>query len=422
MREAGSGAEAGAQGLHYGWVIVATGTLAVFCCLGLGRFALGMLLPSMGASLALSYDEMGFISTGNFVGYLAAVLMAGPMVARLGARRTIAIGLLLVAGSMILVSRSSGFLPILSLYFLTGIGSGAANVPTMSLVTHWFARRFRGRAAGYMVIGSGFAIVFTGFAIPAINGAVGAEGWRTSWAVLGAMSLAVAAVAYALLRDRPAEKGLKPVGGDMPASANAAGGTRAPAPAMGLKAARGVLIHLGIVYFLFGFTYVIYATFIVTTLVQERGFSEATAGQFWAWVGFLSLFSGPAFGALSDRIGRKLALALAFGMQMTAYALMAAELPNLFIYASIALYGLVAWSVPGIMAAAAGDYVGPERAAAAFGLITFLFGVGQIVGPGMAGILAERSGSFSGSYWLATAMAGLAIVLLTFLRKPQHHG
>lgn len=183
-----------------------------------------------------------------------------------------------------------------------------------------------------------------------------------------------------------------------------------------------MLIHLGIVYFLFGFTYVIYATFIVTTLVQERGFSEATAGQFWAWVGFLSLFSGPAFGALSDRIGRKLALALAFGMQMTAYALMAAELPNLFIYASIALYGLVAWSVPGIMAAAAGDYVGPERAAAAFGLITFLFGVGQIVGPGMAGILAERSGSFSGSYWLATAMAGLAIVLLSFLRKPQHQG
>ena len=33
------------------------------------------------------------------------------------------------------------------------------------------------------------------------------------------------------------------------------------------------IYHLGAIYFLFGCTYVIYATFIVTALVQERGFS-----------------------------------------------------------------------------------------------------------------------------------------------------
>jgi len=33
---------------------------------------------------------------------------------------------------------------------------------------------------------------------------------------------------------------------------------------------------------------VIYATFIVTTLVRERGFSESLAGNFWMWVGILS--------------------------------------------------------------------------------------------------------------------------------------
>jgi len=58
--------------IHYGWVIVLTGGLTVFSCLGLARFAYSMLLPSMGKALALGYDQMGFIGTGNFAGYLLA--------------------------------------------------------------------------------------------------------------------------------------------------------------------------------------------------------------------------------------------------------------------------------------------------------------------------------------------------------------
>ncbi|MCK5194760.1 MAG: MFS transporter, partial [Desulfobulbaceae bacterium] len=50
------------QGIHYGWYVIAAGTLSIFAGLGLGRFALGMLLPSMGEALHLSYSEMGLIS------------------------------------------------------------------------------------------------------------------------------------------------------------------------------------------------------------------------------------------------------------------------------------------------------------------------------------------------------------------------
>lgn len=396
---------------HYGWVIVATGTLTIFACLGLGRFALGMLLPSMGASLGLSYAEMGFISTGNFIGYLAAVLLTGRVVARLGSRRLIAVGLFLVAVSMLAVSQAGGFVAVLVLYVVTGLGSGWANVPLMGLVPHWFTRSSRGKAAGYMVIGSGPAIVFAGLLVPAVNAGAGAEGWRLSWLILGGISLAIAAVALALLRDRPAEIGCDPIGFDAAAPAPAA-------PAAG-PAGKGALYHLGGIYFLFGYTYVIYATFIVTTLVQERGFAEATAGQFWAWVGLLSLVSGPVFGALSDRAGRKAALVTVFALQAAAYLLMAVELPLAFVYLSVFLYGVVAWSVPSIMAAAVGDYMGPERAAAGFGVITFFFGLGQIAGPGLAGVLAEASGSFGGSYLMAAGMAGLAIALTLFLRRPD---
>ena len=66
----------GKSTFHYGWVIVFAGMLCIFACLGFGRFALGMLLPSMAATLHLSYSQMGFISTANFLGYLASVLVS----------------------------------------------------------------------------------------------------------------------------------------------------------------------------------------------------------------------------------------------------------------------------------------------------------------------------------------------------------
>ena len=62
---------------QYKWLIAFTGMLALFTALGLGRFALGMLLPSMGATLDLSYAQMGFIGTVNFVGYFVAIFGIG---------------------------------------------------------------------------------------------------------------------------------------------------------------------------------------------------------------------------------------------------------------------------------------------------------------------------------------------------------
>ncbi|WP_261870122.1 hypothetical protein [Psychrobacter sp. JCM 18901] len=46
--------------LHYAWIVAATGSVAMFCGLGLGRFAFGMLLPSMSSSLGLSYTKVAY--------------------------------------------------------------------------------------------------------------------------------------------------------------------------------------------------------------------------------------------------------------------------------------------------------------------------------------------------------------------------
>jgi MFS family permease len=110
---------------------------------------------------------------------------------------------------------------------------------------------------------------------------------------------------------------------------------------------------------------------------------------------------------------------IVFSLQAISYLLIATRLPGLFLYLSIAFYGLVAWSIPSIMAAAVGDYFGARRAATAFGFVTFIFGLGQVSGPAIAGILAEKAGSFSSSFYMAAVFSVVAILLTVLLRKPK---
>jgi MFS family permease len=401
-------------GVHYGWVVVAAGTLTVFAAIGLGRFGLGMLLPSMGLALDLDYGEMGFISTGNLVGYLAAVYGVRWLIRRCGARLVVGASLLLCGLSMMAIALSGGFVAALVLFTLTGIGSGLANVPVMALVSLWFARRHRGKAAGWMVMGNGFAIVLAGVLIPAVNAGAGEDGWRLGWIVLGGLVVAAAFATSVMVRNRPADLDLAPVGAGTAGAEVAA----APDPA----AARRTVLHLGVIYALFGASYVIYTTFIVTSLIVDHGLAEGAAGSFWAWLGGLSLLSGPVFGALSDRVGRRTGLAIVFVLQMTAYGLAALPAEAIVPWLSVACFGLVAWSVPSIMAAAVGDYLGPDHAAEAFGTVTLIFGTGQIAGPAVAGLVAEAAGGFAASFAVAAAFAGLAVALTLALPPPAAHG
>ncbi len=396
---------------HYGWVVVFASMLSILACLGLGRFALGMLLPSMGESLGLSYSQMGWISTGNFVGYMLSVLLSGFLAARVSPSRMVASALVVVGATMLMVSWAQGFWAVFSLYFLTGIGSGAANIPAMGLVSAWFGRNMRGRAAGFVVIGSGFAIMLAGWFVPLVNSRFGEAGWRVNWSILGVAVLAIAAVTAVLLKDRPEQVGLTALGSES-----------APPRHMDTSVSlyrMPVIWHLGAIYFIFGFTYVIYATFAVTSMVRDWGMSEASAGGFWIWVGAMSLLSGPVFGTLSDKLGRRAGFSLVFALQGVAYVLITLYGTIPALWASVAFFGVGAWAIPGIMAATVGDHVGAKRAPAAFGVVTFIFSLGQITGPAIAGVVAERAGSFAPSFLMAAVAAASAIVLCQMLKKGK---
>jgi MFS family permease len=296
-------------------------------------------------------------------------------------------------------------------YALAGLGSGFANIPMMALTACWFRSEQRGKAAGLVIGGIGTGIIFAGFLIPLLNRTYGMDGWRSSWLVLGLISLAVAICAASLLRNQPADLGLEPIGRSLPASPD----QFRPRERRGDG---GILLRLGLLYLVFGATFMIYGTFIVTTMVREYGFSEQKAGLYWSWVGFFSLFSGVGFGTLSDVIGRKRGLVLVFIVQTAAYLLAGLKLGGAALIVSIVLYGSTVFAIPAIMAAATADYLGLSRAAAAFATVTTFFAFGQTIGPAGAGLIAGAHGTFTASYQLAALLTAVAALFAAALPAP----
>jgi MFS family permease len=402
--------------LHYGWIIMLLSMLTVMGSLGFARLGYTMILPSMQEALDLSDTQTGGLATGNFIGYLALALAGGFVASRYGPRRVIAVSMLLAGVTMMLTGLSNSFGEALLWRVLTGIGSGGSNVPVMGLLVAWFAARRRGLAAGVAVAGSSPAVIIAGLLVPRILDTFGADGWRYSWVILGALVVLLGVLAAALLRNRPEEKGLRPVAASPVESAPV---NKASSLDWGQVYRSSRVWHLALVYVAFGFSYIIYATYFAKYLQAEAGYTKEAAGNLWAIVGWISIFCGLIWGTVSDRIGRKYGLALVYVLQAIAYAAFALSRTPAGYTGSAILFGLTAWSIPGIVTAACGDYVGSQMAPAALGFVTLFFGLGQAAGPLVAGGLADATSSFGPAFLVAAGVALLGGVGSLLLRPPQ---
>jgi sugar phosphate permease len=405
-------------------MVLVVSTLTVMGCLGFARFGYTLILPSMQAALDLSNTQTGALATANFVGYVILGVLSGFVASRFGPRRVVAVSMLVVGVTMVATGFADRFWGALVWRVLTGVGSGGANVPVMALLPAWFAARRRGLASGIAVSGSSLGLIVTGWVVPRILEVYGTEGWRSAWFMLGAAVLALGVLGWALLRDRPEEKGLQPIGlppSDVPERPETAVQTQAPVrKGLGWQQIyrTRAIWHLALVYVAFGFSYVIYATFFARYLQVEGGSSADAAGNLWAVVGWISVFCGLIWGSVSDAIGRQYGLALVYLVQAISFALFALWPSPAGHWISTVLFGLTAWSIPGIVSAACGDCVGARLAPAAFGFVTLFFGLGQAAGPSVAGILADRTGSFGPAFLLAAGVAFLGGVGSLLLR-PQ---
>ncbi len=356
--------------------------------MGIGRFVYTPLLPHMQEALQLSPAILGWIASANFLGYLVGALMTSVLRPPERPRRLIAFGIVLSAVTTALMGVWSNVAMFATLRFLGGIASALVLVYTTPIV---FMRLAETRAEGYVSLlfgGVGAGMAVSALLVAALNAA--GFGWRIQWLACGFIT-ALALIALRYIPDL----------------------YRAPTSASGgkLQWPRGLPALLAS-YTLFGFGYVITATFIVV-IVRESATLRALEPAVWTIVGLAGIPSVWLWTLLSNRIGLFAAYAAACVAEAAGVATsaIATSIP-LVVLAAILLGGtFMAITSLGLAGGRRMSLSDPVRVLAT---LTAGFGLGQIVGPALAGFLRESTGS----YVAPSLAAAAALVIAAILSAP----
>ena len=393
------------KAIHYGWVIVGVGVLVKMTGLGFGRFAYPMLLPNMRESLSFNYSEMGLLSGAIMLGYLLFSLIGGMLATRFGPKRIVIASLLCGALSMFSISRLSGFSSLLFFSFAMGAGAAGSHISITTMPMTWFEERKLGRAVGVLTGGTGLGIIVTGLLLPYLLFNLGKEAWRACWFLLAWITFLVALIAWILLREKPSPiTFLTPTHNeDKKFHLN-----KRESHELTLKT-------IFIIYFIFGFSYNIYATYFVAYMVEEIRLTAKTAGDIWAILGWMCTGSGLIWGYLSDRFGRRKALLWNNGI-ISLSVLLPLLLYDPFVMGfSAFLFGGTFLGTVAVIATAIGDQV-TEKRAFVYGLVTLIHGTGQFLGTTSGGYLKDFTGSFQ--FTLMVSLAGFLVCFVLTAMAP----
>jgi MFS family permease len=372
----------------------------------------------------LSYTQLGSIATGNFIGYLCLAIVGGFLAARFGVRRVVFVSLIVIGVSLFLTGLANSFLFAFFMRLVSGAGNGGSYVPIMALPAAWFTMKRRGLATGIVSAGIGTGLFLSGIMLPPVISAFGRHGWRYAWFMLGIIVFVLAFVCFAFLRDNPKEKHLSVYGGE------GQEGSAPSGPRITLFSAfKDIIVQpeiwkLGGVYFMYGFSYIIYLTFFVAYLTKEMQVPAVSAGRIFGVLGIFSIFCGVIYGWVSDVVGRRHGSMIAYFTLALSYLVLAFWKDYTGFYLSAAVFGIAAFSIPVIMAAAAGDAVGGRLAPAGLGFITLFFGIGQALGPVVGGYIKDSTGTFTYAFLLSMVVSlagGAGSLVLKKSRSAFRH-
>ena len=371
---------------------------AIAFCVALG---FGIVAPAI--PLYASYFGVGALAASAVVSVFAVMRLvaspiAGRWIERLGERRILTWGLLIVAGSSLLAGLAQSYGQLLVLRGLGGIGSSMFTVSAMALLLRIVTADQRGRAAGAFQAG----FLFGGVAGPAVGGAVLALSIRAPFFVYAATLGLAAAVAWRYLPRQVPPPAAAPAVSAPPAE---------PAPSLrdalrtsSYRAALAANLTNGFVTF--GLRMSLVPLFIVAGLQQPQTLS---AWAFLVAAGAQAIALVPA-SRLADHRGRRPAMVA--GTATTAVGMLVlvlAQAPPLFLIA-MGVLGVGAAFLGSAPAAAAGDVAGPAGKGTVIAVFQMTADFGAIVGPLAAGLLADTVG-FGWAFLTGAAVAAAAAAL-----------
>jgi predicted MFS family arabinose efflux permease len=378
-----------------GRALAVGGLVALAAAVGIGRFIYTPILPLMVEDLGMTKGPAGLLASANFAGYLAGALLAATPIVAGSRRRWLLAGLTvsaLTTGAMAFVSSMPAFLV---LRFTGGVASAFGLVFASALVLDGLAAVGRSELSAVHFAGVGVGIALSAVLSSCIAALGG--GWRAIWLAGGAVSaVAVGAVAH-FISDRT---------GPAPAPATRAQGVD-----------RRRLAAFVAAYGLFGFGYIITATFLVA-IVRDGHLGRAFEPIVWLVVGLTAAPSVTFWTWVARRVGIAHAFALAClaeaaGVAASVFQTAAAALLGAALLGGTFM-GLTALGLIGARRLSAGD---PRSTLA---IMTAAFGSGQIVAPAFAGLVYDATGSFVLPSLTAVA-ALLVAALLAITGHERRH-
>jgi MFS family permease len=378
-------------------VLIPLLVLAVGVAQGFGRFGYALLLPAVNADLVHSYAVAGLLGTLNLTAYLGGTLLVSLTAGRLAPATSVRVGLLLTTAGVSVLALAPSVPVLVAGMVLAGFGGAMIWVPAPGIAGSAVHVSRRGLAIGLTGSGVGVGVIASSGLTALVHAVAGPGTWRPVWAIEAVISALVAAAAARWLRPR-----VIPVSGPVRIST--------------LRAVPG-WIGSTLSYGGYGLAIAIYMTFLVAAYEEDAGFGSGHASAVFALTGVCITAGGILLGRWSDFVGRRAAMTWTY-VGMTAAILLVPIGAEPWAVFSAVVFGLALSGAPAVLAAHLADWLDPRRFAAAFGAVTLVFGLAQLVGPQLAGWIADRTGSFSTAFLVAAAAAaGAAFASATLPRR-----
>lgn len=396
---------------HYAWSIVFS-CFILQMVMVVGLQSVPLMLGDIANSLQISATEAGGLTGAFSLFYGSLGFVWGFVSDKIGPRKVLIASLACVTlGLAAFGVFGISYISCVVLYAVVGIGCAALAAATVpKLMGRWFDVSKRHRPTSICMMGGVFCGALQGVAIPQL---VGAFGWNTALVIIAGIVFILAVVIVLVIRDTPADKGLKPYGAPESEIANLSGESSEKAvEAKGLRNFVSVLkmsftwkqIAHNIFYFM---AYGAINSFLPMA-IMSAGYSRAEAGLVITVYNIFQLIAMFVWGSLSDRIEPKRSLSFSLFVWIAGCIVMIfayQQLTTAFFAIAITGLGLAA---PGLAMAINADYYPPEITGTGSGVTSTVGTIGRTLGPIFAGMLIDSTGTYVAVFVFAAAMMLIA--------------
>jgi len=398
--------------LYYGWVVLAAAFVVITMAIGT-LFTLGVFLKPIEDSMGWGRSGIGAISFFNWFVMGLGGLVSGFVADRVGTRRVVLVGAVLLATGLMLSSHVQQIWQLyVSFGLLVGAGVSTFYVPLTLLAIKWFEGR-RGMAAAVVSSGNGLGILTLA---PLTRWLITQYDWRVAFFVLGSIALVVVIPCALLLRN--------------PESASAPGATRSSPHAHG---GRGpAVVAPGAVqspWASWPFWAIALTNFCccaahsgplfhLVSHAIDQGVGRMVAASMLGVSGLTSIVGRIGAGITGDHLGAKRTLLAALTAQsLLVFAYLFAVGVGPLYLLSVA-FGLAYGGAMPLYAVVTREYFGEQVMGTAYGAVFFISCIGMGLGSYAGGAIHDALGSYQGLFLGSFVIGAMAVVLGVTLKPP----